>query len=101
MENKLKRRITAYKKIFPTVKNLKIGPSSAKNKRFCATFTLKGENKKVNFGLDTATTYFDDPSLKTKRYAYLARASKITNKDGKFTYKIAGTANSFAYYILW
>jgi len=101
MEGKLKRKIGAYKKRFPTVEHLVIKPSKVKNKRFCATFTLKGKNKTINFGLDTATTYFDDPALKTKRESYLARASKITNKKGQYTYKIAGTANSFAYYILW
>jgi hypothetical protein len=99
--SKLNKKINAYMRRFPAVKNLTIVKSKVKNKRLCAIFILKGKNYNINFGLDTATTYYDDPTLKEKRKSYIARASKITNKKGQYTYKIPGTANSFAYYILW
>jgi hypothetical protein len=87
-------------KRFPQVKNLIIYKSTRAGKRFTAEFDLAGVYHRVHFGLAGAFTWFDGAPA-TKRDSYRARASKIKNAQGRYTYKIAGTANSFAYYILW
>lgn len=46
------------------------------------------KGKKVHFG-------------QQKRSAYRARASKIRNKEGQYTYEIRNTPNYLAYNILW
>lgn len=60
--------------------------------------TPKG--KTVHFGSDTSNTFLEG-ATEQKRNAYQARASKIKNKDGKYTYKIPYTANYLSYNILW
>ena len=89
-----------YKRRFPQISELKITNSKRAGKRFCAKFTLNGVRRTVHFGLDGAYTYYDGASPE-KRNSYLARASKIKNASGKYTYLIPGTANSFAYWLLW
>lgn len=98
--NKLIAKIKQYQKRFPSVKNLTVKPSNKKDKRFVAEFQIGAKSYKKHFGLKNAFTYFDGAPI-TKRNGYIARASKITNKDGKYTYKIPGTSNSFAFWILW
>lgn len=100
MSDKLKSKARAYMRKFPTVKNLLIYASKVKNKRFTADFYIGGKRKIKHFGLSGAYTWFDG-APRSKRDSYRARASKITNKRGQYTYKIAGTSNSFAYFILW
>ena len=96
----LRSKIKNYTRLFPRVKNLIIYKSTRAGKRFTAEFDLAGRHRMVHFGLAGAFTWFDGAE-KTKRDSYRARASKIKNAAGKYTYKIAGTANSFAYHILW
>lgn len=60
--------------------------------------TPKG--KKVHFGSATSTTFLEGADEK-KRNAYRARASKIKDKNGRYTYKIPGTANYYAFHLLW
>lgn len=71
--------------------------SSRKNKRFQITTP---DNKIIHFADPNATTFIDGADEK-KRKSYLARASKITNKEGKYTYKIPYTANYLSYHLLW
>jgi hypothetical protein len=74
-----------------------ISPSPRKNKRF--VFFTTGA-KPIHFGDPRATTFADGASEK-KRKSYRARASKIKNKAGEFTYNKRITANFLAYHLLW
>ena len=94
------KKIIEYTLLFPVVTQLRITNSNRKNKRFRADFVMNGQHRVVHFGLKNAQTYFDGASKK-KRDSYLARASKIKNKKGEYTHSQPGTANSFAYHILW
>lgn len=97
----MNKQIQLYEQRFPSVTNLKIIEVNQCGKRYIAFFTYKKTTQMmVRFGQIGAFTYFDGASEK-KQKSYKARASKITNKYGIFTYKKAGTANSFAYWILW
>lgn len=100
MNSTIRQNIIKYHRLFPSVKNLVVVPSSSLNKRLTAVFYMGGRRHVVHFGLRGATTYADGAS-KAKRDSYRARASKITNASGQYTYKIPGTANSFAYHLLW
>jgi len=100
MNARIARKIPAYERRFPAVKELKIVRSDREGKRLKATFMLRGARRTVHFGLDGAYT-FADGAPRRKRDLYRARASRITNADGQYTYLIAGTANSFAYWLLW
>lgn len=93
-------KVRKYMRLFPSVTDLQIYPSNRKGKRFTAEFTKGGKRQRVHFGQDTAHTYYDGASLE-KRRGYRARASKITDKYGRYTYMRPGSANSFAYHILW
>lgn len=112
------RNARLYVQAFPEVQRLRI--SRARNvdgrphltKRFTAEFEIDGKARRVNFGQVGAKTYSDVPKagrempdfdmeMFKKRMSYMARASKITNSSGEYTYKIPGTANSFAFWILW
>ena len=75
----------------------KIVHSKAKNKRFAH---ISKEGKITNFGDPNANTFYDGASQE-KRKSYKARASKIKNKQGEYTYKKKGTANYLAYNVLW
>jgi hypothetical protein len=84
---------------FPAVKNLVLCKTTGP-KRFAAEFTMGGKHRIVRFGDPNGSTYADGASSQ-KRNSYRARASKITNARGQYTYKIPGTANSLAYWLLW
>lgn len=75
----------------------KIEKSRAKNKRFVH---IDSNGKRTNFGDPNAKTFFDG-ATQEKRKSYQARASKIKNKQGEYTYKKKGTANYLAYNLLW
>lgn len=100
MNATISKNIGKYRRLFPSVKNLHISPSSSPNKRLKAEFIMNGRPYIVHFGLKGAYTYADGAPI-SKRDSYRARASKITNAKGEYTYKIPGTANSFAYHLLW
>lgn len=100
MNAKIRSNVAKYHRIFPSVKNLHILPSHSPHKRFTAIFNLNGRRRVVQFGQRGAFT-FADGAPRSKRDSYLARASKITNARGQYTYRLPGTANSFAYWLLW
>ena len=54
------------------------GPSKCKNKRFYVRY----DNKIINFGLKNGSTFIDHHDT-TKRKNWIARHSKIKNKEGK------------------
>ncbi len=94
-------KVKQYMNRFPDIKQLTINKSNRPNKRFVASFFKNGKHKTVHFGSNSRSTFFDNNKLLDKRNAYQARASKITNKSGRYTYKLSGTPNSFSYYLLW
>jgi Family of unknown function (DUF5754) len=96
----MERKIREYERRFPRVTKLQVRPSRKAEKRFRAEFLFDGQARAVDFGLRGATTYFDGAPRK-KQKSYQARASKITNAAGQYTYKLPGTANSFSYWLLW
>ena len=57
-------------------------------------------NKWIHFGSSKSQTFLEGAS-EEKRQAYQARASKIKNKEGQYTYMIPGTPNYYSYNILW
>lgn len=89
-----------YTRKFPQVKHLKIENSKRAEKRFVARFELGGKRKTVHFGLKGGSTYIDHRDKKI-RTAWRARHSKIKLADGRYAYMVAGTAESFAYHLLW
>tara|TARA_R110002126_G_scaffold63101_1_gene161956 strand:- start:1410 stop:1730 length:321 start_codon:yes stop_codon:yes gene_type:complete len=83
---------------------MSIRPSTAKGKRYTATFCLchkrdeckGGNHSTTHFGQDTATTYIDGASEEKKK-SYLARHSKSPGQD----WSKPMTAGSLAMNILW
>lgn len=100
-----------YSHLFPEIKNLAITRSERKDKRFTAHFTIRGTSRKINFGQPGAYTYYDwilegrpadiASAMEVKRAGYRARAAEIRNGEGKRTAMVPGTANSFAFWLLW
>ncbi len=97
--NIMQKKVNDYMKRFPQVKQLRVYPCLGA-KRYTAVFLLNNKRKVVHFGMKGGFTYLDGASEK-KRNSYKARASKITNSEGMYTYRIPGTANSFSYWLLW
>jgi len=97
---RIEAKLKTYMRRFPSVKRLTVEPSTAANKRLTARFVMDGRPRTVHFGQAGAFTWADGAD-RAKRDAYRARASRITNAHGEYTYVIAGTANSFAYWLLW
>ena len=58
---------------------------------------VKIEGKWNHFGAKNSQTFIEGAS-EQKRDSYRARASKITNKEGQYTYKIKYTPNFLAYW---
>jgi hypothetical protein len=54
----------------------------------------------IHFGARNSVTFLEGAS-EAKRDSYRARASKIKNKEGNFTYNIKYTPNFLSYFILW
>jgi hypothetical protein len=91
------RAIALKKKIIDSPTQLEI--SKAKNKRFA----IIKDGKRVNFGVwpyTGAGTYLDHSDNKI-RTAWRARHSAITLKDGRKAYLVPGTAEYYAWEILW
>jgi hypothetical protein len=101
---RLEKQFKKYEKRFPaiTIFAFRYEPKEYPTKRILVQYLVKGSKNlhTVAFGLRGAQTYFDG-APEEKRCSYLARASKIKNAAGRFVYKIAGTPNSFAYWVLW
>ena len=72
---------------------------------------VKYNGKWIHFGDKRYQQYKDTTPLriysnldhldKKRRYRYRARASKIKNKQGEYTYKNPKYANYYAYKFLW
>ena len=56
--------------------------------------------KPIDYGLKTSQTWIEGAS-ETKKNSYQARASKITNKNQEYTYKIRYTPNFLSFLTLW
>jgi hypothetical protein len=56
--------------------------------------------KIIHYGLKGSQTWIEGAS-EDKKNSYQARASKITNKNGEYTYKIRYTPNFLSYWTLW
>jgi len=72
------------------------GISTVKGKRFFIVY----RNKKINFGSDVGKTFYDHKNRK-KRQAWIARHSKIKNKEGEFVIYIKTSPSYWANSILW
>ena len=93
-------KIQEYMSKFPRVTELIVEPSDGAKKRFRAIYFLDGVMKSTTFGSRYGTTFIDGASAQT-RYSFHARARKIKNKRGQYTYEILGTPNSFSFWLLW
>ena len=74
-----------------------IDVSNAKNKKYSIVLP---EGKTINFG-DSRYEDFIDHKDNERRKNYLARAKKIKNKSGKFTYKDKYSPNYYSVNLLW
>ena len=72
------------------------GVSTVKNKRFYVIY----QGKKINFGLKGGSTFIDHGDS-TKRRAWIARHSRITNKEGQYVIKLRTSADFWSKNILW
>ena len=73
-----------------------VQPSTRKNKKYVVTY--KGKN--IHYGDSRYEDYLDHNDTE-RRHRYRVRASKITDKDGKLTYKDKTKPNFWSYFTLW
>ena len=71
--------------------------STRKNNKYMVTLP---EGKKVHFGSPKYPDYLDHKDQE-RRDKYLARASKIKNRQGELTYKDPNSSNFWSYNLLW
>lgn len=81
--------------------------SNVKNKKYAVRYN----NKLINFGDSRYSQYKDSTGLglysnqnnndKKRRASYIARASKIKNKQGQLTASLKSSANYYAIRYLW
>lgn len=93
------RKIKRYAKL----KNLKLisyGISQNKDKKYFVEISYRDKHKKIHFGNINYEDYTKHKN-KLRRQSYQARASKITDKYGNYSYKNPFQANFWAYYCLW
>ena len=72
------------------------GISKAKGKRFFIVYL----GKKINFGSDIGSTFFDHKNI-IKKKAWLARHSKIQNKKGEYVIYLKTSPSYWASRLLW
>ena len=72
------------------------GVSDKKEKRFYVIY----QNKKINFGSRTGSTYIDHRN-KIKRDAWIARHSKVRNKKGEYVINDPTSPSYWSHKILW
>lgn len=72
------------------------GISRAKGKKFYVVY----EGKRINFGSLGMSDYTIHKD-KERRSRYRARASKITNRYGEYTYLDKTSPNYWSYHLLW
>lgn len=75
-------------------------PSDKKNKKYYVLVTKGNKTKRVDFG-DKRYSDFLEHKDKDRRDRYIARASKIKNKKGKYTKDDPFSSNYWAMRILW
>ena len=73
-----------------------MGISGNKNKRFY----VKYNGKKINFGSNKGEAFIDHQDTK-KRKNWIARHSKIQDKDGNYVIKDKNSASFWAHRLLW
>ena len=72
------------------------GNSKRKDKRFYVIFN----GKIINFGSKTNNTFIDHGDIK-KKESWIARHSKIKNKEGKYVIKLKTSPDFWSYRLLW
>ena len=72
------------------------GVSRCKNKRFYVRY----DNKIINFGLRNGSTFYDHHD-RVKRKNWIARHSKIQNKEGQYVMKLKSSPDWWSKNILW
>ena len=70
--------------------------SPRKGKKYVVTY----KGKDIHYGAKGYQDFIDHQDL-DRRHRYRVRASKITDKNGKLTYKDKTRANFWAYHTLW
>lgn len=85
--------------------------SNKKNKKYRVEFNLNNQLVSLDFGDKRYQQYRDSTPLKLysnldhydkkRRERYRARASKIRNKQGEFTYRNPMSPNYWSYFYLW
>lgn len=72
------------------------GKSKRKDKRFYVIFN----GKIINFGSKTNNTFIDHGDVK-KKNAWIARHSKIQNKNGEYVIRLKTSPDYWSYRLLW
>jgi hypothetical protein len=72
------------------------GRSRAKNKKYYVVY----KGKKIHFG-DTRYEDYTTHGDSERRKRYLARAKKIKNKEGRYTYRDKNSPNFWSVNLLW
>ena len=72
------------------------GLSKIRNKRYYVIFN----NKKIHFGSKTGKTFIDHGNNQIKN-AWLARHTKIRNKQGQLVHKLKTSASYWSKVLLW
>ena len=72
------------------------GESKCKNKRFYVRY----DNKIINFGLKNGATFIDHHDV-VKRRNWIARHSKIKNKNNEYVIKLKSSPDYWAFKLLW
>jgi hypothetical protein len=72
------------------------GKSKVKNKRFYVVYN----NKKINFGFSSGKTYIDHKNTQ-KKNAWIARHSKIKNKNNSYVIRLKTSPSFWSKNILW
>ena len=76
-------------------------PSKAKGKKFSVYVKKNNKVKLINFGAKGYPDFRSKTATKQQRKSYLARARKIKNKSGQYTYKLKHSPNYWSYHYLW
>ena len=75
--------------------------SKAKGKKFSVYVLKNGKRKLIHFGAKGYDDFRSGTATAEQRKSYLARAKKITNKQGQLTWKDKTTANYWSIRYLW
>ena len=89
--DKVKKNLKKYKIPYD-----KVELSPKKDKKIRITI----DGRPIDYGLKTSQTWIEGAN-ETKKNSYQARASKIKNSKGEYTYKIRYTPNFLSFWTLW